>query len=108
MSATTIQNRTNSNVNGFNGGLPQLQFPNVQRLDDATCERHDLTGGPVFITREALESPDIDVALAWFNEAPEGIETGTTWQMGHGFEVLFGYNPGAAAREAFYVFVWKN
>ena len=121
---TSHQNRTNSNP--LQSGLPQLQVENVQtrdippaipawqkaglvRLDRATSERYGFTGGPVFLTREAAESPLIGQALDWFSDAPGSIETGMTVQVAPGLECLFGFNPDAAAnRDAFFVFIWKN
>lgn len=88
--------------------IPAQQKAAVVKLDSDTCERYGLTGGPVYVTREALESPLIHEALDWFNEAPESIETGMTVVIAPGIECLFGYNPGAAPREAFFLYIWKN
>lgn len=88
--------------------IPAQQKAAVVKLDSDTCERYGLTGGPVYVTREALESPFIHEALDWFNGAPESIETGMTVVIAPGIECLFGYNPGAAPREAFFLYIWKN
>ncbi|WP_109479061.1 hypothetical protein [Paraburkholderia sp. C35] len=88
--------------------IPAQQKAAVVRLDSDTCDRFGLTGGPVYVTREAAESPYIEEALDWFNDAPESIETGMTVVIAAGIECLFGYNPGAAPREAFFLYIWKN
>ncbi|MCY0389930.1 hypothetical protein OVY01_22585 [Robbsia sp. Bb-Pol-6] len=64
--SAAIQNRSNSNGNVLKDGLPQLQMVNgvhVQRLDEATLERHGLTG-PVYITPSAAVSEGLDQAMA--------------------------------------------
>ncbi|MCA7967307.1 hypothetical protein LGM54_30455 [Burkholderia cenocepacia] len=78
------------------------------KLDDQTRDRYGFTGGPVFLTHDAAESPGIGQALDWFNDAPSSIETGMTVQIGPGLECLFGFNPDAPNRDAFFVFIWKN
>lgn len=88
--------------------IPAQQKAGVVRLDSETCERYGLTGGPVYITREAAESPYIEEALDWFNHAPDSIETGMTLSIAPGIECLFGYNPHASNRDAFFLYIWRN
>lgn len=88
--------------------IPAQQKADVVKLDRDTCERYGLTGGPVYVTREAAESPYIEEALGWFNDAPGSIETGMTVVIAPGIECLFGFNPHASNRDAFFLYIWKN
>lgn len=103
--SAAIQNRTNSNVNGLQGGLPQLQ--GVQPLDAATRKRYGFCG-PVFVTTEALQDPHFTDALDWFDGPYESITTGESRDIGHGFTALFGFDLDAPNALAFYVFISKT
>lgn len=88
--------------------VPAQTKSSVVRLDQDTCDRYGLTGGPVYVTREAAASPYIEEALDWFNDAPDSIEVGMTMVIAPGIECLFGYNPQAAAnRDAFFLYLFK-
>jgi len=88
--------------------IPAQQKAAVVKLDSDTCDRYGLTGGPVYVTREVLESPFVQEALEWFNDAPGSIETGMTVVIAPGIECLFGFNPHASNCDAFFLYIWKN
>ncbi|EKZ97850.1 MULTISPECIES: hypothetical protein [Burkholderiaceae] len=88
--------------------IPAQQKADVVKLDRDTCLHYDLTGGPVYVTREAAESPYIEQALEWFTDAPGSIETGMTVVIAPGLECLFGFDPHASNRDAFFLYIWKN
>lgn len=88
--------------------IPAQQKADVVKLDRDTCLRYDLTGGPVYVTREAAESTYIERGLEFFTDCPDSIETGMTVVIAPGLECLFGFDPNASNRDAFFLYIWKN
>ncbi|RPE22994.1 hypothetical protein [Burkholderia pseudomallei] len=88
--------------------IPAQTKSRVVRLDADTCDRFGLSGGPVFVTRDVLASEHFEDALDWFRQTPESIETGMTVVIAPGIECLFGYNPHASNRDAFFLYIWRN
>lgn len=108
---TSTQQRITTQAVLFQDGPSQLQAHQkaaLVKLDDTTRDRYGFTGGPVFLTREAAASPRIEQALQWFTDSPESFETGMTAQPAPGLECLFGFNPDAPNRDAFFVLIWAN